>query len=286
MPVGQITTQSTMAGVKAANAATGAIPAIAGTGILVPSNVPGAANLVGLTTTTAPAAAANPVVPFNYAKAFAIAGGALQIYSHFQAQSNAEDSIESLAKAQEADNIKFNNRQALNDIESRSTIDSITTQAVQARSQYKVAKEVITGGSTARLLLQDMRKNELDMKEMSIDIDTQKRIAMRDELQTQYMQREAKAKEIADSVPTTGELIIGLATTAIVAFSTFGVGLAATGASQALLAQRKKYSASSAVTASNQSAQLRAAAMERKYQEEIERLQRERDARQALLGGN
>lgn len=281
LPVGQLTTQST---VQMAKMQSMGIPGITSVPV-IPSNVPGAANLVGVTPvgpTTVPGADA--VIAPNYAKAFAVVGGALQIWSALGQANTAGDKIESLEKAQEADNIKFRNRQALNDLESRDTIDSITKQAASARSQYRVAKDVITGGSTARLLLQDMRKNELDMKERSIDIDTQKRIAMRDTLQQQYAQRVAQAKEIADSVPTMAELMIGIATTAIAAYSTFGVGLFATGMGQALIQRRERYKASEALIGSNQMAQQSLTALQQTQKEEDERLRREHDLRLALAG--
>ena len=223
----------------------------------------------------------SPEISSNYSKMFAILGAGIQLWDFNTKTHAANQAVDSLENAQEADNIKFTNRQALNDLESRSTIDDITKQAASTRAEYKVAKETITGGSTARLLLQDFRKNELDLKEKSIDIDTQKRIAMRDQLQSQYAQREAKAKEIMDSVPTRMELAIGIATTAIAAYSTFGVGMFATGMGMALTSRRQKYNAAEAVTQASQTAQLDYDAKQRAFAEKVEELRRKEEKRKA-----
>jgi len=237
----------------------------------------------GAKTMTSPlvSEATAPAISPNYAKTFAVLGAAVQLWDYNNKVDAANQAVDSLENAQEADNIKFTNRQALNDLESRSTIDNITKQAASSRAEYKVAKETITGGSTARLLLQDMRKNELDMKEKSIDIDTQKRIAMRDQLQSQYAQRAAKAKEIIDSVPTRMELAIGIATTAIAAYATFGVGMFATGMGQALISRRQKYNAAEAVTQASQTAQLDYDAKQRAFAEKVEELRRKEEKRKA-----
>ena len=139
------------------------------------------------------------------------------------------------AKGQAA-NIKANlasqvaiakNREGLENLQLRDTLDQINTKALKTRSSFQAAKGENLGGATYNAMLADFRRNELNMRERVVDQVTQNRIQVRENIMVTYSQALRDIDQLNDSVPSYAEVALKLALTAVSAYATGGASLAA-----------------------------------------------------------
>lgn len=136
----------------------------------------------------------------------------------------------------QADNIKAHlaskvaiakNREGLENLQLRDTLDQINTKAIKTRSSFQTAKGENLGGATYNAMLADFRRNELNMRERVVDQVTQNRIQVREDLILTYGQALRDIDKLNDSVPSYAEVALKIALTAVSAYATGGAALAA-----------------------------------------------------------
>ena len=144
----------------------------------------------------------------------AIAAFAVMAISRIQQAKKEKKAIkkamENERKLQITRNNMFQNRMGLENLAIRNTFLDLERRAMKNRSAFNVSRGESVSGRTYEMLQQELRRNELEMKQRTVSENRQKRIAMREHLVLQYAATRAKMDQLKDSAPSNSDIMMGI----------------------------------------------------------------------------
>ncbi|MBC8410710.1 MAG: hypothetical protein H8E12_18630 [Rhodobacteraceae bacterium] len=202
------TTQVTSAGQAAASKVAGQAAASLGSDVAA---------------TTAVGDLATKIGPLNHL-AFGL-GAAMTLMQAKSAGDTAEAQGANIKSRIEQEQSIAKNREQLENLELRDTIEQINTKGIKGRASFQAAKGEGLAGATYNAILQDYKRNELGMRERVVDQVVQNRIQVRENLMLSYTQALRDIDILKDSVPSYAEVALQIGVQAVAAYATGGSSL-------------------------------------------------------------